>query len=152
MKAEGWLDVDKWKNDLKVLLRSRPTEESRDDQAAELQSEVRKFFYGKVKPVFKKLKKELERYDRTVTVAIGESSAAIEVNYQGRLELDYKVKVRGEFPYPETLYKDGSGNRIWGEGSFREGPGKYGIADIPQDAILENFLREYKSRLWSLSK
>ena len=66
--------------------------------------------------------------------------------------MDYKVKVRDVFPYPETLYKDASGNRIWVEGAFREGPGKYGIADIPEDVILENFMREYKSRLWSLSK
>jgi hypothetical protein len=144
--------MENWKEDLKKLLDSRPAGENREDQAARTQAQVRKFFSGKVKPVFKKLKKELERYGREVRISIGENSGAIEVNYQGQLELDYKVKVRDVFPYPETLYKDASGNRIWGEGAFREGPGKYGIADIPEDVILENFLREYKSRLWSLSK
>jgi hypothetical protein len=68
------------------------------------------------------------------------------------LEFDYKVKVREIFPFPETLYQDASGNRIWGEVSFREGAEKYTIYDIPEDVILENFLREYKARLWTLSK
>ena len=144
--------MEKWKDDLKKMLEDRSADAGRAGETAELQSRVRKFFSGKVKPAFKKLKKELERYDRTVTVTIGDRSAALEVNYQGQLELDYKVKVRGESPYPETLYKDGSGNRIWGEGAFREGPGKYSLADIPEEAILENFLREYQARLWSLSK
>jgi hypothetical protein len=144
--------MEKWKDDLKNLLESREAEESREEKGAEIKSQVRKFFSGKVRPVFKKLKKELERYDRDVTIAISDSSGAIEVSNQGLLELDYKIKVRDTFPYPETLYKDASGNRIWAEGSFREGPGKYSISDIPEDVILENFLREYKSRLWSLSK
>jgi hypothetical protein len=62
------------------------------------------------------------------------------------------VKVRDIFPYPETLYQDVSGNRIWAEVSFREGIQKYSIYDLPEDVILENFLREYKSRLWALEK
>jgi len=144
--------MEKWKDELKCLLDNRKIEESRQEKGDEPKSQVKKFYLGKVKPVFKKLKKELERYGRDVQVSIGDSSGAIEVNNQGQLELDYKVKVRGAFPYPETLYKDASGNLIWAEGAFREGPGKYSIADIPEDVILENFLREYKSRLWSLSK
>jgi hypothetical protein len=67
----------------------------------------------------------------------------IEVDEHGKVE-------RGSDP--EMLHKDASGNRIWGEGAFREGPGKYSILDIAEDVILENFLREYKKRLWSLSK
>jgi len=144
--------MEKWKDDLRNLLENREVEESAQGKGDEIRSQVKKFYSGKVKPVFKKLKKELERYGREVNIAVSESSGAIEVNHQGQLELDYKIKVRGVFPYPETLYKDASGNRIWGEGAFREGPGKYSIADIPEDMILENFLREYKSRLWSLSK
>lgn len=144
--------MEKWKDDLKSFFEDREVDRGREEKGAEVRSHVRKFFSGKVKPVFKKLKKELERYDREVNIAISDSSGAIEVNNHGFLELDYKVKVRDTYPYPETLYKDASGNRIWGEGSFREGMQKYSIYDIPEDAILENFLREYKSRLWSLSK
>jgi hypothetical protein len=144
--------MEKWKDDLKSLLKDRETDEQREDEGAEIMAQVKKYFSAKVRPVFKKLKKELERYGRNVTIVIGDNSGAIEVIHQGFLELDYKIKVRGPFPYPETLYKDASGNRIWAEGTFREGPEKYSIINMPEDVILENFLREYKSRLWSLSK
>jgi len=144
--------MEKWKDDLKSVFEDQKADKTREKKRDGVKSHVKKFFSGKVRPVFKKLKKELERYDREVNIAISDNSGAIEVNNQGQLELDYKVKVKGIFPYPETLYQDGSGNRIWGEGSFREGIGKYSIYDIPEDAILENFLREYKSRLWTLSK
>src|SRR4030042_4519097 len=144
--------MEKWKDDLKSFFEAQKVDKSGEKKADEVKSQVKKFFSGKVKPVFKKLKKELERYGRGVQVSIGDGSGAIEVNHQGQLELDYKIKIRGVYPYPETIYKDAAGNRIWGEGAFREGPGKYSIADIPEDVILENFLREYKSRRWSLSK
>lgn len=144
--------MEKWKDDLKSFFEAQNADKSREKQGDEVKSQVKKFFSGKVRRVFKKLTKELERYGREVNITISDSSAAIEVNNQGQLELDYKVRVNGIFPYPETLYQDGSGNRIWAEGSFREGIQKYNVYDIPEDAILENFLREYKSRLWALSK
>jgi hypothetical protein len=144
--------MEKWKDDLKSFFEAQEVDKSGEKKADEIKSYVKKFFSGKVRPVFKKLKKELERYDREVNITIGDHSGAIEVINQGRLELDYKIKVRDIHPYPETLYQDVSGNRIWGEVSFREGAEKYSIYDIPEDVILENFLREYKSRLWALSK
>lgn len=145
--------MEKWQADLRSFFEDRKAGPAEGEKKAdEARSQVRKFFLGKVKPVFKKLKRELEKYDRQVNIVVSDSSGAIEVSNQGQLELDYKVKVRGVFPYPETLYRDVSGNRIWGEGSFREGADKYTVADIPEEAILENFLREYKSRLWALSK
>lgn len=144
--------MEKWKEDLKSSFETQKVDKSLEKRGAEVRSQVKKFFSAKVRPVFKKLKKELESYDREVNIAIRDNSGAIEVNNQGRLELDYKVKVNGIFPYPEMLYQDGSGNRIWSEGSFREGIQKYSIYDIPKEAILENFLREYKSRLWTLSR
>jgi len=144
--------MEKWKDDLKSFFKDQKDDGSREKKGDEVKSHIKKFFSGKVRSAFKKLKKELERYDREVNIAIRDNSGAIEVNNQGQLELDYKVKVREIFPYPEMLYQDGSGNRIWGEGSFREGIQKYTIYDIPEDVILENFLREYKSRLWALSK
>jgi len=144
--------MEKWKDDLKSFFEAQKDDESREQKGEQVKSHVKKFFSGKVRPVFRKLKKELERYGREVNIAIGDHSGGIEVNNQGRLELGYKVKVNGIFPYPETLYQDGLGNRIWSEGSFREGIQKYSIYDIPKEVILENFLREYKSRLWAQSK
>src|SRR4030042_3514590 len=145
------MSMGKGKDDLKSFFEAQKDDKSREQKGEQVKSPVQKFFSGKVRPVFKKLKKELARYGREVNIAIGDHSGGIEVNNQGRLELDYKVKVNGIFPYLETQYQDGSGNRIWAEGSFREGIQKYSIYDIPEDAILENFLREYKSRLWALS-
>ena len=144
--------MEKWKDDLKGFFEAQKAGKNGEKKADEVKSQVKKFFFGKVRPVFKKLKKELERYGREGNVSIGGHFGAIEVINQGQLELDYKVKVRDTFPYPETLYQDVSGNRIWGEVSFREGVEKYSIYDIPEDVILENFLREYKSRLWALEK
>jgi len=144
--------VEKWKEDLKSLIETQKVDKSREQKGDEVKSQVKKFFSAKVRPVFKKLKRELERYGREVNIAISDNSGAIEVNNQGRLELDYKVKVNGIFPTPEIGYQDGSGNRILAEGSFREGIQKYSIYDIPKEVILENFLREYKSRLWTLSR
>ena len=144
--------MEKWQADLKNLFEAQKVDKSGEKKAEEVKSQVRKFFSGKVKPVFKKLKKELEKYGREVNISVGDHSGGIEVVNQGRLELDYKIKVREIYPYPETLYQDVSGNRIWGEVSFREGAEKYSIYDIPEEVILENFLREYKSRLWALSR
>jgi hypothetical protein len=144
--------MEKWKEELKSSFETQKVDKSREKRGDEVKSQVKKFFSAKVRPVFKKLKKELERYDREVNIAIRDNSGAIEVNNQGQLELDYMVKLKGIYPYPEMRYQDGSGNRIWAEGSFREGIQKYSIYDIPKEAILENFLREYKSRLWTLSK
>jgi hypothetical protein len=144
--------MGKWQDDLKSIFEAQKAGKNGEKKADEVKSQVKKFFFGKVRPVFKKLKKELERYGREVNVSIGDHSGAIEVINQGQLELDYKVKVRDIFPYPETLYQDVSGNRIWAEVSFREGIQKYSIYDLPEDVILENFLREYKSRLWALEK
>lgn len=144
--------MEKWKVDLKSVFETQKVDTRGEKKEDEVKSHVKKFFLRKVKPVFRKLKKELRRYGRDVDIAISDNSGAIEVNNQGQLELDYKVKVNGIYPYPEMLYQDGSGNRIWSEGSFREGIQKYSIYDIPKEAILENFLREYKSRLWTQSK
>ena len=144
--------MERWQADLKSLFESEGVDKSGEKKASEVRSHIKKFYSGKVKTVFRKLKKELEKYGREVNVMVGDRSGSIEVNCQGRLELDYKIKVRDIYPYPEALYQDASGNRIWSEGSFREGIEKYNIYDIPEDAILGNFLREYKSRLWALSR
>jgi hypothetical protein len=146
------MGMEKWKDDLKGFFEAQKVDKRREQQGDEAKPHIKKFFSGKVRPVLKKLKKELERYGREVNIAISDNSGVIEVNNQGQLELDYKVKVRGIYPYPETLYQDASGNRIWGEGSFREGIQKYSIYDLPEAVILENFMREYKSRLWAQSK
>ena len=44
------------------------------------------------------------------------------------------------------------GNVIWAEGTFREGAQKADIFGLSTDEIIQNFLKEYKARLWVLYK
>jgi hypothetical protein len=144
--------MENWKDDLKSFFEGQKFDKSQKEKDAEIKSQVKKFYSSKVQPAFKNLKKELERYGREVDIAVSDNFAAIEVNFRGRLEMSYQIKVRQVFPYPEMHYQDSSGNGIWAEGAFREGVQKYSISDIPKEEIIQNFLREYKSRLWILYK
>jgi hypothetical protein len=145
-------DRGDWKDDLKNFFEEGKVDRGRKGEGEELRSQTKKFYSAQVKPAFKKLKKELERYGREVNIAVSDNYAAIEVKYSGRLEMNYQVKVRQGFPYPEMHYQDASGNGIWAEGSFKEGIQKYDVSNLTTEQIIENFLREYKSRLWVLYK
>lgn len=141
-----------WKDDLKEFFKEKDIERAREKKDAELRRRVEKFYLKTVRPAFKTLKKELERYGRRVNVAVSESLAAIEVEFEGRLELKYQVKVRDIHPYLEIHYQDAMGNGIWSEANFREGARQADIDDLSENEIIENFLREYKARLWVLYK
>lgn len=141
-----------WKDDLKEFFEEGDIDRARKKRDAEIRLKVKKFYSSRVQPAFKKLKKELERYGREVSIAVSDNIAAIEVEFEGRLELNYQVKVRQVYPYPEIHYQDASGNGIWAEGNFREGIQKFDISSLSTEEIMQNFLREYKSRLWILYK
>ncbi|MGB7297266.1 MAG: hypothetical protein WBC70_16920 [Candidatus Aminicenantales bacterium] len=141
-----------WKDDLKEFFKEKDIDRAREKKDAELRSRVEKFYLKSVRPAFKTLKKELERYGRQVNIAVSESLAAIEVEFEGRLELNYQVKVRDIHPYLEIRYQDAMGNGIWSEANFREGSQQVDISGLSTDEIIQNFLREYKARLWVLYK
>jgi hypothetical protein len=141
-----------WKDELKDFFKEEDIDRAREKKDAELRSRVKKFYLKTVQPAFRKLKKELERYGRGVNVAVSDSLAAIEVEFEGRLELKYQVKVREIHPYLEIHYQDATGNVIWSEANFREGARQVDISGLSTDEIIENFLREYKARLWVLYK
>ena len=141
-----------WKDDLKDFFKEEDIDRAREKRDAELRSQVEKFYLKRVRPAFRTLKKELERYGRKVNVAVSDSLAAIEVEFEGRLELKYQVKVRETQPYLEVHYQDAMGNGIWSEANFREGARQADISGLSTDEIIENFLREYKARLWVLYK
>jgi hypothetical protein len=146
------MNMNDWQDDLKSFFKAQKADSDQRRKDDEINSQVKKFYTSKVKPAFKELKKELERYGRDVQIAVGDRFATIEVNFEGRLELNYQVKVNQVCPYPEMYYQDESGNRIWTEGAFKEGVQKYSVSDLPREEIIKNFLREYKSRLWALHK
>ena len=141
-----------WKDDLKDFFKEEDIDRAKQKQDEKIRSEVKKFYLKKVQPAFKKLEKELKRYGRQVNVAVSDSLAAIEVEFEERLELKYQIKVREIHPYLEIHYQDAMGNLIWGEGNFREGAQKVDIFGLSTDEIIENFLKEYKARLWVLYK
>jgi hypothetical protein len=141
-----------WKDNLKDFFKEGDIDRAREKRDEKLRSEVKKFYLKTVQPAFKKLKKELERYGREVNVAVSDSLAAIEVEFEGRLELKYQVKVRETHPYLEIHYQDAMGNGIWSEANFREGAQQIDILGLSADEIIQNFLREYKARLWVLYK
>lgn len=139
-----------WKKDLKAFFEVQRIEKKRKQENDESKSQIEKFYTSKVKSTFKELKKELERYGREVKIAVGKNFAAIDVSHKGLLELNYQIKVKEVYPYPEMYYRDRSGNGIWAEGTFKLGIQKYTILDISKEVIIENFMREYKARLWVL--
>ncbi len=141
-----------WKDDLKDFFKEKDIDRAREKKDAERRSHVKKFYMKRVQPAFKTLKKELERYGREVNVAVSDSLAAIEVEYEDRLELNYQVKVRDIHPYLEIHYEDAKGNGIWAEENFREGAQKVDIFGLSTEEIIQNFLKEYKARLWVLYK
>jgi len=141
-----------WKDDLKNFFKEGDIDRAQEKRDEKLRSEVKKFYLKTVQPAFKKLKKELERYGREVNVAVSDSLAAIEVEFEERLELKYQVKVRDIHPYLEIHYQDALGNVIWSEGNFREGSQRIDIFGLSTDEIIQNFLKEFKARLWVLYK
>jgi len=146
------MSMEAWKKDLREFFKARNAgkkEEKRDDKT---KSQVAGFYSSKVKPAFKQLKKELKSHGRNVESSVGEDSASIEVRFEGRLELDYRIKVRDLRPFPETHYLDNNGHGITAEGSFKRSVQGADVFDITGDDIIQNFLVEYKSRLWALAK
>lgn len=141
-----------WKDDLKSFFKDEDIDRARDKRDAKRKSEVKKFYMKTVQPAFKKLEKELVQYGREVNVAVSESLADIEVEFEERLELKYQVKVRDIHPYLAIHCQDAIGNVIWSEGNFREGAQKVDIYGLSTDEIIQNFLKEYKARLWVLYK
>ena len=141
-----------WKDDLKSFFKEGDIDGAQEKRDEKLRSEVKKFYLKTVQPAFKKLKKELERYGREVNVAVSDSLAAIEIEFEERLELKYQVKVRDIHPYLEIHYQDAMGNVIWAEGNFRESSQRVEIFGLSTDEVIQNFLKEYKARLWVLYK
>ncbi len=136
-----------WKDDLRLFFKERGSGETGGDIDDGARKEVRKFYDTRVKPAFKELQKELGRYDREVVIDVGNEHASIDVRFQGRLELSYRIVVRGTHPHPESYYQVPSGGGLRSEGAFKTGARPAEIADLSKDDIVKDFVREYRSCL-----
>jgi hypothetical protein len=137
--------VTDWKDDLKRFFEERSSGATTAKADASVRAEVRRFYDSRVKPAFKELRKELGRYGREIAVDVGDDHASIDVRYEGRLELSYRIVVRGTRPHPESYYQVPSGGGLRSEGSFKTGARPAELEDLTKDDIVADFLREYRS-------
>lgn len=136
-----------WKDDLKAFFAERKSGDTAEAADAGARAEARKFYASRVRPAFKELRKELGRYGREVAIDVGDRHASIEVRFGGRLELNYRIVVRGTRPHPESYYQVPSGGGLRSEGAFKIGARPAEITDVSKDDIVKDFLREYRSCL-----
>jgi hypothetical protein len=139
--------VTEWKDDLKRFYEERSCGTKTAKADAAIRAEVGKFYGSRVKPAFKELRKELGRYGREVAVDVGDDHASIDVRYEGRLELSYRIVVRGTRPHPESYYQVPSGGGLRSEGAFKTGARPAEMADLSKEDIVADFLREYRSAM-----
>ncbi len=136
-----------WKDDLKSFFAERGSGATTAKADAGARVEVRRFYASRVKPAFKELRKELGRYGREVAIDVGDDHASIDVRFEGRVELSYRIVVRGTRPHPESYYQVPSGGGLRSEGAFKTGARPAEMADLSKDDIVTDFLREYRSCL-----
>jgi hypothetical protein len=136
-----------WKDDLKRFFEERSSGATPAKADAAVRAEVRKFYSSRVKPAFKDLRKELARYGREAACDVGDDHASIDVRFEGRLELSYRIVVRGTRPHPESYYQVPSGGGLRSEGEFKTGARPADITDLSKDDIVAHFLREYRSSM-----
>lgn len=139
--------MTEWKDDLKRFFEERSSTATTAKADAAVRAAVRKFYGSRVKPAFKEIRKELGRYGREVVVEVGDDHASIDVRFEGRLELNYRIVVRGTRPHPESYYQVPSGGGLRSEGAFKTGARPADMADLSKDDIVADFLREYRSAM-----
>ncbi len=136
-----------WKNDLEEFFKDRKRGTAPEEVDAGRLPEVRKFFASRVKPAFKAVRKELGRYGREIALEVGDDHASFDIRFQGRLELNYRIFVRGKRPCPESYFEVPSGGALRSEGAFKTGGRPAEVGDVTKDDIIAHLLREYRSAM-----
>src|SRR5688572_17727607 len=112
------MDKHNWQNELGQLMSDKDKAKQQEVARTEQHKvDAADFFQSVVKPAFEKVAEEFKKYGRTVSIHVGETSASIRVNFDGREELNYSIKVRGNHPYTETI-SHSEGKRYRAEGSI----------------------------------
>jgi len=142
-----------WQERLAEVLRKHGGEVATPGEEAPLRTRnVAAFHQEAVIPAFEELKNELTQHGRSVAYNTDGERALLEVHYQGRQELAYRVHIKasgdGVQPYVATDFRAGETRRSHtGEEVIRPGSQDYTVADVTKDDIIRHFLDAYEVRL-----
>lgn len=145
-----------WKQDLRQSIEEHESEKaSLKQQEKQQEDKASDFIKLKVLPAFEEFKSVLVEQGREVSVSGESQGASIEVAFEGRAELEYRIEVRvypkHAIAVPIQFFREGR-KRFRAEGYFRSGAQDYTIEDLSKDEIVRHLAAEYKSRLASLRK
>ena len=104
------------------------------------------YFSGTVVPALEEIEFEIEKHGRDAMVWGSADIAYIDVAHRGERELKYVIRtdLPDLRPFTETHYIDPeTGNIVISKGMFRVSKKEYGMDDITQEVIINDFLSEY---------
>ncbi len=136
-----------WRAKLKNAMQD--TDKSRQEKEA---MEMSRFIAEVVLPAFSEITVEMKSHGRTATIRHTETTAAINVQFNGEDELVYRIQGRTfptrTLPFADIRFRERKGLRlIRVESMFRDGASPYSLEDITKDEIIENFVDNYTRRV-----
>ena len=110
-------------------------------------SEVEQFIQSRVVPALEQIRTELTRYNRQATFVRDENSVALNIEYNGQHESEYRVRVNDRIASPTLTTISDNGEAQSAGGYFQHGLTNYTIDDLPTEEIVSYFMNEYKYKL-----
>jgi len=110
--------------------------------------EIKQFFLEVVEPAFKEIEAAFKKYDKTVTIIIGEIDASITIDDE---EFTYSLLTKdtqyGIQPVPEIGYQTKEGKWLRQVGYMKSGTQDYTIKDFLKEDIIQHFIEKHSSRV-----
>ncbi len=110
-------------------------------------------FIGRVAlPALEDVAEELQAHGRAVKIRSTETSATIIVEHNGEEEMTYRIQGRTfpnqVLPYAQVRFRQRKGLRfITVESMIRRGNAQYGMSDITQEEVIQDFIDNYTRRV-----
>ncbi len=116
------------------------------------QLEMSGFIADVVLPAFQDIGEEMAALGRTATIRHTDTTAAINIQFNGEDELVYRIQGRTfptkTLPFADIRFRERKGLRlIRVESMIRDGATPYSLADITREEIIENFVQHYTRRV-----
>lgn len=138
-----------WQKDMNDLFESdEQKSKRREEQEKKVKMEVERSYSTVVKPAFEEVKAKLEEHGKEVDVSVGRDYASIVVDRNDYKKYEYRIRVRGSFPYTKQIYNS-EGQRHRAEGWLRDSSSGYSVTDIAKEEIINNFLKDYRRHVQS---